>query len=267
MSWVVIDTNQAIRLKPSLLSSQLPNMEGFILPPFVLGELWKSDDRRPMEVLAQYPLRLGMSPGGAMERLASLRYSQIIPFRPFLNLSSQEIQRGLLNPSEEKLKKLVERMTAHIQDGTEHFLSAKKKTRDTLRSQGYDPRDFKFAGFSDALQKLCVGPHNVVTYYLSLFVSNCNTRKVRANPDALYISALKNFYLRHFFHTLFWYVLSFQQSWTKKYDKWNISIGKNNWTDITLALYPAPGDVILSADKNVRMAASAVNPDGAVKVM
>jgi hypothetical protein len=78
---------------------------------------------------------------------------------------------------------------------------------------------------------------------------------------------MQNSYLRHFFHTLLWYQLSFQQSWTREYDEWNISIDKNNWTDITLSLYAAPGDIILSADKNVRMATSAVNLDGAIKIM
>jgi hypothetical protein len=34
---------------------------------------------------------------------------------------------------------------------------------------------------------------------------------------------------------------------------------------MTLSLYAAPGDIILTADGTVRKAVSAVNPDGAVR--
>jgi hypothetical protein len=266
MGWVVIDTNQAIRAKPSFISSLLMDMEGFILSPFVLGELWNSNNYgKTIETLAKYPLRLAMTPGEVMYRVASLRRSQIVAFRPSHNLSPQKVQQGLLNPSDREIQKFVGTVIPHIRAAEGFFLSARQRVRDMLRAQGHNPHDFKFAGYSDVLQRLAVDPGNMIEWIITESVSEGGKRNVKASPQALYTAAMQNPYLWHFFNMFLWYIISFQQAWTHTYREGNISPKKDDWTDLTLSLYAAPNDIILTADGTVRKAVSAVNPDGAVR--
>ncbi len=263
MSWVVIDNNEAKRIPvPSRLCA---NFEGITISPFVLAELFKHPpNRKYIKNLAQYPVRLGMTPGEVMYQVALLRRSRIVAFRPFHNQASEQVQKMLLDPPEQKMQEHVAETTTHIYRGSGVFKSVKQEIHDALRSQGQEPRDFKFAGFADALQKLATGPGNVLEGWLMKDVSEGGTRSVRTSPRALYMGAMQNPYLRHYYHTYLWYRLGFQEVWAEEYKDWNIPIKKNDWSDITLSLYAAPGDIILSADGTVRKAVSAVNPDRAV---
>ena len=114
MSWCVVDTNQAIRMRTLPKSLQGAPIEGITIPAFVLAELLQSTNREPVRNLAQYPLRLGMTPGELMHRIASLRRSQIVAFSPFHNRTSQEIQQGLLSLPSQEVEKFVAEATAHI---------------------------------------------------------------------------------------------------------------------------------------------------------
>lgn len=247
MGWIIVDTNQASRAKASLIDSL--QAEGIIIPPFVLGELWNSSDRRPLEKLADYPLRLGMTPGEVMARLTKLRLSQIMVFQPFHNLSSREVQHGLLNQSPQRMQEFVKETIPHIRAAKDVFSSARARFRNSLRSQGYDPRDFKFTDFNSVLDMATATSDNFIMWLLIEIVSECGTKTTRANCHALYAGAMKNPYLRRFFYSLLWYIVSSQQAWTREYDKWNISVKHNDWTDITLPLYAAPDDIYVRRQK------------------
>jgi hypothetical protein len=95
MVWVVIDTNQVIRMTALPKQHLGAEIEGISLPPFVLGELLRSNNRQPLARLAEYSVRIGMTPGEVMARIAPLRRSQIVNFRPFHNLATQKVQETL----------------------------------------------------------------------------------------------------------------------------------------------------------------------------
>lgn len=268
MGWVVIDTNQAIRMTASLISHQCAEIEGITLSPLVLSELLRSDNRKPIENLAHFPVRLGMLPGRVMRCVASLRRSQIVAFSPFYNRTSQEVQRFLLDLPAQKVQKFVAEATKHIKNNGTLLESVRQEVRERLKSRGYNRRVFKPDGFAEALQKLATGPDNVIERLLMQSVSGNGTSSVRTGPHALYTGAMENPYLRHYFRTFLWYELSYQQVWGKQYSDWNLSSmnkKKNDWTDMTLSLYAAPGDIILTAEGTVRKAVLAVNPDGAIR--
>jgi hypothetical protein len=266
MVWVVIDNNETKNLPSSPTSGQWASIEGVSISPFVLAELFKHPpNRKYIKNLTQYPVRLGMSPGEVMHRIASLCQSQLVAFRPFHNLASEQIQAVLLDPPEEKMQEFVREATGHVKNGSDVLKSAKQAVHDALKLQGHNPYDYKFEGFADALHKLATGPENVLEVWLTQNVSEGGTRSVETDARELYASAMKNPYLRHHLHTFLWYQLSFQQVWADEYKDWNISIKKNDWTDMTLSLYTAPGDIILTADGVVRQAVSAVNPEGCVR--
>ena len=267
MVWVVIDTNQAIRM-PELPQQYLgAEIEGITLPPFVLAELLRSNNHQPLARLAQYTARIGMTPGEVMSRLAPLRRSQIVAFRPFHDLTAQEVHEFLLSPPVVKAREFMESATTHIRTGGQVLKAANEKVRQALRLQRRDPRQCKFSGMSHACQVLAHGRTSVMETWLMQFVSEGGIRDVRANSRALYTGAMANPYLRHYLHTFLWYTISYQQAWTSQYADWNLSVKQNDWTDMTLALYSGRGDIILTSDSTVRKAVSAINIDGDIKAV
>ena len=267
MVWVVIDTNQVIRMT-SLPSRHLEtDIEGISLPPFVLGELLRSNNRQPLARLAQYTVRIGMTPGEVMARLSLLRRSQIVTFCPFHDLATQRVHEFLGSPPVDKTREFMESATTHITTSGEVLKTANEKVRLALRSQGVDPRQYKFAGMADACKRLVSGRANVLETWLIQFVSEGGARDVRANARALYTGAMANPYLRHYLHTFLWYTISYQQAWTSEFAAWNMLVKKNDWTDMTRALYAHPGDIILTNDSTVRNAVAAVNPKGDIKAL
>jgi hypothetical protein len=266
MVWVVIDTNQAIRMAGLPQQYLGAEIEGITLPPFVLAELLRSNNHQPLARLAQYAVRIGMTPGEVMARLAPLRRSQIVAFHPFHDLTTQKVHEFLLSPPVAKAREFMESATTHISTGGQVLKAANEKVRQALRSQGRDPRQYKFSGMAHVCQVLAHGRTSVLETWLMQFVSEGGIRDVRANSRALYTGAMANPYLRHYLHTFLWYTISYQQAWTSQYADWNLSIKQNDWTDMTLALYAGPGDIILTNDGTVRKAVSAVNPDDTIKV-
>ena len=117
MVWIVVDTNQAIRMKVLPEPSLGANIEGISLSPFVLGELLRSNNRRPLENLAKYPVRIGMSPGEVMDLIARRRRSQIVTCRPFLNLPTMQVREYLLSPSlqKDREREFVDTVKTHIE--------------------------------------------------------------------------------------------------------------------------------------------------------
>src|SRR5712692_12104076 len=99
MNWIVIDNNEAKRLPAPPISYQDANIEGVTISPFIVKELLcYPPNRKYVENLAQYPVRLGMPPGGVMRRIVSLPPAQIVTFSPFYDLTPQEARRVLLDP-------------------------------------------------------------------------------------------------------------------------------------------------------------------------
>jgi hypothetical protein len=269
MVWIVVDTNQAIRMKVLPEPSLGANIEGISLSPFVLGELLRSNNRRPLENLAKYPVRIGMSPGEVMDLIARRRRSQIVTCRPFLNLPTMQVREYLLSPSlqQDREREFVDTVKTHIDTTGKVLRSAAEKVRNAIRRRGGNPRDYKFDGMADARQRLANGRKNVLESLLLQFVSDGGSRDIRANPRALYTGAMANPYLRHYLHTFLWYTVSILQSWSSQFAKWNRVIENNEWTDMTLPLYAAPGDIVLTDDGTVRKAVSAVSPNGDIKAM
>jgi|GEM_PF-6422741 len=267
MVWVIIDTNQAIRMTGLPQQYLGAEIEGIALPPFVLGELLRSNNHQPLARLAQYAVRIGMTPGEVMARLAPLRRSQIVAFQPLHDLTTQQVHEFLLSPPVVKAKEFMESATTHIRTGGQVLKAANEKVRQALRSQGRDPRQHKFSGMSYASQVLAHGRTSVLETWLMQFVSEGGIRDVRANSRALYTGAMANPYLRHYLHTFLWYTISYQQAWTSQYADWNLSVKQNDWTDVTLALYSGRGDIILTSDGTVRKAVSAINIDGDINAV
>src|SRR5712692_7940349 len=234
MSWIVIDNNEAKRLPVPPVSYQDANIEGVTISPFILKELLcHPPNRKYVEKLARYPVRLGMPPRGVMRRIVSLPRSQIVTFSPFYDLTPQEVQWVLLDPPAQWLKKFVAEVDTYIKTSSKFLNSLQRKVRHDLKSRGYHP---KFADFTEALQKLALGPDNLIERWFMQIVSADGLSSVGICPQELYMGAMDNAYLRHHFHTVLWYMLSFQWVWDKQH-----GIEDNEWIDMTLTLYAAPG--------------------------
>ena len=87
------------------------------------------------------------------------------------------------------------------------------------------------------------------------------------NRDELYAAVIKNPYLSRFFKTILYYIISFSQAWDDPHRKLNFEPGakRDDWTDMTVALYGGPGDLIITADRKLSGAVTMVNPDNRVR--
>lgn len=267
MGWLVVDTNQVSRGYALFSSNRCDDFEGISLSPLVLCELLHSNNRQPLNDLLRWPVRLGMTPGEVMTSIATCRRSRIVDFIPFHQRTPQQV-RALLDPANKNLKEFEQKASNHIHAWEKNMKIAIPQLRraiNALISQGLLDRWPKFADVTQILDHLSNGVNSPVGRFIEQGVYRGGNHTVRANPKALFTGTKANPYLWRYYRTILWYVLSYSSVWGKQADRANRPPKDNDWTDLTLSLYAAPGDVILTEDKMTRLAVSAVNPDREIK--
>ena len=65
---------------------------------------------------------------------------------------------------------------------------------------------------------------------------------------------------------ILYYVISYSRAWADQAHNFDPSSTRDDWTDITLPLYAADGNIILTADNKLRTAIRMIEPSGAVLV-
>lgn len=85
---------------------------------------------------------------------------------------------------------------------------------------------------------------------------------VVSDQSSLYNAVMQNQYFGNFFRTILYFSISFSRAWKDPIHNFDPTDQRDDWTDITLPLYAAKGDFILTADKKLRNAIAMIEPSG-----
>lgn len=111
---------------------------------------------------------------------------------------------------------------------------------------------------------MATGPDS---FLASLVISTLTNRRARPtlekDPVVLYRFVMKNPFLRHFFHAILYYIVSVTRLW--KDARLHRAHHKNDWTDLTMALYVGDRDVLVTDDELLRAVFKTIDP--AVRVI
>lgn len=271
----VIDTNQIVQLTraPHLTSKQKREIT-LVLPTLVWEEyVLRPRPQQGLREIARYNVRFGIGERDALEAVRLLTDAQIRGFEPFVPKKSN-LQKKLLAD----LKKCDQ---SHIDLARANAAQRRLDTRQiatTVRANAKKERDARSRGEPLALIENMKDINECLRVSRNAFVrsgeplpgaeSNRPTssdalESFRPLPNA----ALENPYLVRFFRMFSAQISAFQGMWENKDLNITASENRNDYTDMSLALYANDGDIILSNDAKFRRLFEHCEPERRVRVM
>jgi hypothetical protein len=263
----VIDTNQASRLPQQYLFTGTKQVRKTLtLPPFVLGEILLRINPEPtFERLKGFDIRCGLDLGDTMRAIAPLSEVDMAKFKPFVNPFFNEPYRRFYSALEEikpAHRQWAQQMkNNHLQFCGDMFQRA-IIVREQLRRRNVGNVE-RFRDLNDALRQLPSFRDLVVAS-----VTNGGARQPRiANVETLYESVMGNSFLRRLWNSILFCLVSWSRQWQEQRLNFDPSPNRDDWVDVTLPLYAAPGDAIVTADSKLKMLIEMVEPTGLVTTM
>jgi hypothetical protein len=261
---LVVDTNQA-RLIPATLRSDRPTgrARGLTLPPYVLAELLlrgQAPRKDTLRRLRSHHVRVGLETVMVYETLARMHDWEIQTFEPF-PAPGDDFDRA----SQSLLREDGPRVSAWAEQWAQDtkaanltmvcgFLDAATISRRELR-QTNSP---KFRDFGEVVRGVA---HPVLKRGVMRVISDDGRRGVIVtDPDALYYAVMKNPNLRRFFHASLFYDVSIYRGWTNQRLNRDPLPNRDDWTDVTIALYVSDHDIVVTEDRLVRDAFESIDP-------
>jgi hypothetical protein len=250
---IVIDSNQLSLFLSKINPPGVVHGEGITIAPYVFAEmLLHPDAQQLVRQLRSFDILVGLEPSDVMAELSALDEKAIVSFMPYnptftlpTRLEGQDIS-------------LARSIKASNRAFANTMFGCAKLFRKRLRDEGLK---HKFSGMSEVLE---------LSFLQSLVFDSVSHKQARtlAVPDEkyLYVAVMHNRYLSRYFKMILCYVISYSRAWADQ--TWNFDPSGNidDWTDITLPLYAADGDIILTADKKLRTAISIIERPDAVHV-
>ena len=113
--------------------------------------------------------------------------------------------------------------------------------------------------FAEA-RKMTDGPDSFIGSLIVTTFNNGGQRKVAVtDPAELVRAVLANPFFRHFYHAILYYIASVTRLW--KDATLHRDHHRNDWTDLTMAVYVGKGDVLVTNDGLLRAVFAAIDPD------
>lgn len=270
-----IDANQIAELaRPSRLTPEEKREITLALPPLVWEEyLLRSRPQQGLRELASYNIRFGIGVWDALESVRLLTDAQIRGFEPFVPKNSS-LQKKLLAD----LRNCDQSMITLAQENKALRKLDNRQIATTVRANAKNERDARSRGESLALIEDMKDINECLRVSRNAFVgagepllsaeSNRATstdplESFRPLPDA----ALENPYLARFFRMFSAQISAFQGMWANKDLNITASENRNDFTDMSLALYANDGDIILTNDAKFRRLFEHCEPERRVRVM
>ncbi len=256
---IILDTNQVgifcdqLCKEPQLLSIDLT------LPPNVLAELILWRNQASLNHLYALKPRVGLHLGDVMSALSSGNEDEIRAFRPFPSPTTvnSEIYNELINalkgPSHLQRQWATDWKAKNKNFGglmKKKALDFRKQIRDKT-SAGIIRGTHKFATIEAAFYSFGKGAHSFVGSIVNDAVSKGGKRQVAiTDPDKLYEAVMANPFVGGLFKIILFYILSYSRMWGHNHRHLNFdpAADRDDWTDMTVPLYAAPGDTILTQD-------------------
>ena len=270
---IILDTNQVgilcdrLGKEPQLLSLEV------ILPPNVLVELILWGKQTSLNYLYTLRPRVGLHLGDVMSALSSGNEDEIGAFRPFplpTTVNSElydELLNALNSPSRLQRQWATDWKVKKNDFGglmKKCALDFRKHIRDKT-SAGIIQGTHKFGSIDDAFDAVGKGAHSFVGSIVNSFVSEGGKHQVViTDPDKLYDAVMANPFVGGLFKIILFYILSYSRMWDHNHRNLNFdpTTDRDDWTDMTVPLYAAAGDTILTQDTELCNAITTVYGKG-----
>jgi hypothetical protein len=263
----VVDTNQAARLPLQYMFTGTNQVRKQItLPPLVLGELLLRATPQPtFDRLKGFDIQCGLDLGDTMRTISRLDEAEMLKFKPFVNLAFNKPYERLYSALD-VVRPVHTDWARKMKEGHLQFCGGMYDravvVREQLRRRSEAGIE-RFGTFGDAVRQLPSFRELVVTS-----ITNGGQRQSRiADAAVLYDSVMRNPFLRRLWNSILFFLVSWSRQWQEQRLNFDPAATRDDWVDMTLPLYAAEGDVILTADSKVKLILEMVEPTGAVTAM
>jgi len=259
----VIDTNQA-----SLLPSGEKRALAVSLSPYVLSEILLRGDPSPtLELLRTFDIRLGLETSDVMSKLAQLSPQEITTFEPFPVPAQsfwqdyEAIRKAIDAPRPAHIRRARYIKESHLRH-CKSLVGTARIFRRHLRERGM--ANHKFSTFEQALSELASTPDSFLRSVIVGSITNDGKRTTKGPPAELLDAVLANQYVGRLFRAQLAYHICISRLWTEESLNFDPSPTRDDMTDITLPLYAADGDVIVTGDTKLTLLVSLIDPGGRI---
>ena len=272
---LILDTNQVAELtRPCRLTPQQKRETTLVLPPLVWAEyLLRAHPQRGVMALAQYNVRFGIDVWEALDAVRTLTDAQIRRYEPIVAKKS--------NAHKKLLADLVNCDPIRIAVAQEIAAQTKLDNAEiatTVRANAKKERDARSRGESVAViedikdinECLRVSRDALVAPGGSMRGTESASAGSSSAPEsfqALPEAVLDNRYISRFLRIFSAQISAYEDMWENKAFNITASENRNDFTDISLALYANDGDIILSNDRKFRRLFEHCEPQQWVRVM
>jgi hypothetical protein len=278
MSRLVLDTNQSdpIRLNRAPRGLRVP----LVIPPHVGDELLLgrgADARR--RAIAKYELQFGMDMPTIFDELAERSEDRIRNFDPVYSVRSREhefFSSSFEHPyhAQRQDAEQFRQSAAARRQNFEQFLRQNRKhlldTMSRAKQRGESVELVHWHGVTDAEHALFGSEDAPYRRWLIGEVTRTSdgaTRPIAAKSEnALFDAAWENPMIRRFLRLQAEVVFGYLSVWGGDNLNVQLALNRNDDTDMSLALYARPGDIILTADR-MRRAIEHADVEWEIQVM
>jgi hypothetical protein len=270
---IVLDSNQAGRFCDRVQKeSRLLSLD-VTIPPNVLAELilW----RKQPSLSQLYALRpkVGLHLGDVTSTLARSNEDEVHAFRPFPSPTTvnseryDEIVNALKGPSPQHRQwatDLKAKNKAFCGLMKKWALDFRKQLRDKI-SAGMIQDTPKIVSIEDGLNTTGMGAQGFIgSIVISTVSGGGNGQVAITDPEKLCDAVMANPFVGGLFKTILFYILSYSRMWDHNHRHLNFdpTADRDDWVDMTVPLYAAPGDTILTQDAKLSDAIATVYGTG-----
>jgi hypothetical protein len=258
---IVLDANQiadltkAVENDPSIAKDRAIVLPARVWAEILLSPYWE----RRLTALKRFNLVFGLDVRTIYRQLAILTKDEICVFDPIIAQDSFEHQCHLMNlerPTEEMLKEAKQIKTDSEEWGCEikEKLRGFRKQNLDAHSRGETIQGRCYETIADVIGELGNGADSPMAKSLIDGVTKNGTILLRAgSPKVFFDAVLKNPRLSRFLRFIWAVHLGYAHAWSDDCLNIDPTENRNDLTDMTLAIHPDDGDVILTADRKFKM--------------
>jgi hypothetical protein len=255
---IVLDSNQVgifcdrVQKEPELLLLDIT------LPPNVLAELILWKNKTLLYQLCALKPRVGLSLGDIVSAIASSNQDEIRAFRPFPSHTTvhpelyDELVNAIKNPSDLQQQWAIEKKKKN-----KDFCGQMKDFAKIFRKQIHDNKaagiiqgTHRCASMEEAWNAFGKGSKSFIGSIVSATIFDSKLHVAITDPEKRHNAVMANPFIGGFYRMMLFYTLSYSRMWDHNHQNLNFDPESNrdDWTDMTIPLYAAPGDTILTQD-------------------